>query len=398
MAGTTTGTGHELARVYREGGDYSQVYIDMSVDTADPPGVKEQRRTSVLDALARAGAPMADIDAITDALATNPAAPSPACLYVLAKNGELVLEEALPGIAVAPESVTYGPLPDLAPLLRMQPLDFCYLVVETSRDGGEARLYRAGASSPEREEQVTGRTDTLHKVRRGGDWRNDHFQNHTEEIWKQTQSKLAATVDEVVRERMPRLLVVAGDIRARQLLEEELSEASRAILAVEPTNTRADGSSDEALAERIDSEIKRVLADDKRAVLDQLNMHEGRGDNRVDLNFGAVVQALASAQVDTLVLDSDRLADREALALGAEPWIATTPEDALGAPVIATVPAQLALIRAALLTDAKILFTDSYAASGSGDPQAAEDAVTLPEHAEVGAILRWRTGPPVPGT
>jgi len=360
--------------------------------------VKEQRRTSVLDALARAGAPMADIDAITDALATNPAAPSPACLYVLAKNGELVLEEALPGIAVAPESVTYGPLPDLAPLLRMQPLDFCYLVVETSRDGGEARLYRAGASSPEREEQVTGRTDTLHKVRRGGDWRNDHFQNHTEEIWKQTQSKLAATVDEVVRERMPRLLVVAGDIRARQLLEEELSEASRAILAVEPTNTRADGSSDEALAERIDSEIKRVLAEDKRAVLDQLNMHEGRGDNRVDLNFGAVVQALASAQVDTLVLDSDRLADREALALGAEPWIATTPEDALGAPVIATVPAQLALIRAALLTDAKILFTDSYAASGSGDPQAAEDAVTLPEHAEVGAILRWRTGPPVPGT
>jgi len=201
-----------------------------------------------------------------------------------------------------------------------------------------------------------------------------------------------------VRERMPRLLVVAGDIRARQLLEEELSEASRAILAVEPTNTRADGSSDEALAERIDSEIKRVLAEDKRAVLDQLNMHEGRGDNRVDLNFGAVVQALASAQVDTLVLDSDRLADREALALGAEPWIATTPEDALGAPVIATVPAQLALIRAALLTDAKILFTDSYAASGSGDPQAAEDAVTLPEHAEVGAILRWRTGPPVPGT
>jgi hypothetical protein len=397
MAGTTTSAGHELAKFYREGGAYSQVYIDMSVDTSDPPGVKEERRKSVLDSLARQGAPEADIDAITDALATGPTAPSPVCLYVLARDGELLLEEALPGIAVAPESVTFGPLPDLSPLLRMQPLDFAYLVVETARDGGEVRLYRAGSSRPESEEHVQGRTDTLHKVRRGGDWRNDHFQNHTEEIWKQTQSQLASTVDEIVRQHGPRLIVVAGDIRARQLLEEQLSEASRAIVAVEPTNTRADGASDDALAQRIDAEIERVLAGDKRAVLDRIALHEGRGDNLVELSFGAIVHALASAQVETLVLDSDRLADREALALDAEPWIATAPEDALGAGVIATVPAQLALTRAALLTDATILFTDSFSATGTGDRSDADDAVALPHDAAVAAILRWRTGPPVPG-
>ena len=397
MAETAKRAGHPLARYYREGGDYSQVYLDMSVDTSDPPAVKEERRKSVLDTLAAAGAPMADIDAMTDVLATSTTAPSPSCLYVLVKNGEILIEQVLSGTAVGPESVSYGAMPDFAPLLRTQILDFAYLVVETARDGGEVRLYRAGSRQPESEDHVQGRTDTLHKVRRGGDWRNDHFQNHTEEIWKQTQSQLADTVDSVVRQHAPRLIVLAGDIRARQLLAEQLSEASRVILAVEPTNTRADGSSDDALEERITAEIQRVLANDKRAVLDILNTHDGRGDNLVELGFGPVVHALAGAQADTVIIDLDGLAGRDALALAAEPWIATTPEDALGAQVVARVPGYLALLRAALLTDARVLFTDSFTTSGTGDPGDLDDTVRLPGGADVAAILRWRTGPAVPG-
>ena len=397
MPETLKSSGHPLARFYRDGGDYSQVYIDMSVDTSDPPAVREERRKSVLDALAAQGAPIDDIDAVTDALATAQGAPSPWCLFVLVKNGEIVLEQVLGGIAVAPESVAFGPLPDFTPILRSRVLDFAYLVVETARDGGEVRLYRASSKAPQSENHVQGRTDTLHKVRRGGDWRNDHFQNHTEEIWKQTQGQLADTVDSVVRQHNPRLIVLAGDIRARQLLEEQLSEASRAILAVEPTNTRAEGSSDDALDERIEREIERVLAADKRAVIDLLKTHEGRGDNLVELGFGPVVHALAGGQADTVVIDVDALEGREALALDAEPWIATAPEDALGAGVVATVPGYLALLRAALLTDARVLFTDSFTTSGTGDPAALDDTVRLPGDAGVAAVLRWRTGPAVPG-
>jgi hypothetical protein len=126
-----------------------------------------------------------------------------------------------------------------------------------------------------------------------------------------------------------------------------------------------------------------VLAADKQAVLDRLELHEGRGDNLVELGFGSVVHALASAQVDTVVLDLDRLADREALALGAPPWIATAAEDALGADVIGTVPGYLAITRAALLTDARVLFADSFTASGTGDRDEPDDAVRLPNDAEV---------------
>jgi hypothetical protein len=390
MSDTKTVAGSSLADVYRDQGNYTQVFIDMSVDTADPPGVREERRTSLLDQLARAGSPQGDLDTVADVVSTEETGPSPSCLYLLVKEGRVVVDEVLPGLATEPESVSFGPLPDLVPLLKAQPFEFTYLTVETARDGGEVRLFRAGSRDPESMDSIEGRTDTLHKIK-GGGWRHDHMQNHAEEIWRQTQSELATAVDEIVRRNRPRLIVVAGDIRARQLLEGELSEASRAILAIEPTNTRADGSSDAALTERVDAEIERILAEDKRAVLDLLALHDGRGDNLVELNFGAVVHALASSQVGTLILDSDLLRERQALALDAAPWIASAPEDALGAEVLGSVPAQLALCRAALLTDARVLFTDSFAVPD------AEDALTLPNDAAAAAILRWRTGPPVPG-
>lgn len=390
MSDTDTMTSSTLAQVYRDHGDYTQVYLDMSVDTADPPGVREERRKSIVDSLAQAGSPQADLDAVVDILATADTGPSPSCVFALVKDGQVVIEEVMPGLAREPEIAYYGPLPDLAVIAKAEPLGFTYLTVETARDGGEVRLFNAGSRIPQSGEQVEGRTDTLHKIK-GGGWRHDHLQNHTEEIWRQTQAELADTVDKIVHTHRPRLIVVAGDIRARQLLEGELSEESRAILAVEPTNTRADGSSDLALTERVDAEIARILAEDKQAVMDVLTMHDGRGDNLVELNFGGVVLALAAGQVDTLVLDSDRLRDRQALALDAPPWVATAPEDALDAKVLGSVPAQLALSRAALLTDARVLFTDSFTVPD------AEDAITLPNEASTAAILRWRTGPPVPG-
>ncbi|KQX07642.1 MULTISPECIES: baeRF2 domain-containing protein [unclassified Leifsonia] len=405
MSDTGTTTSPSLASIYRENERCTEVYLDMSVDTSDPPSVRDERRKSVLDRLTRAGSPQSDLDAVVDVLATADYGSSPVCLFLLVRNGEILIEEVLPGIAQQSEIVSYGPLPDVTPILKAQPLDFTYLTVETSRDGGEVRLFRAGSRLPETESHVQGRTDTLHKVK-GGGWRHDHMQNHAEEIWRQTQAQLAGRIDEIVRTRGPRLLVVAGDIRARQLVENELSEASRAILAVEPTNTRAGGSTDEALTERVNAEIERILHDDKQAILDLLALHEGRGDKLVELGMGAVVAALAAGQAATVILDSDRLSERTALALDAEPWIATAPEEALGAGILGSVPAQLALCRAALLTDARVLFTDSFTVDdGDADADADPDAdpntdaadITLPNDAPAAAVLRWRTGPPVPG-
>lgn len=379
-----------LSEILRQSGPWTQVYIDDSVDTADPPQVVRTRRESVIDRLRRSGAPDADVAAVREVLSDPEPVPSPMCRFVLVRQGVVELHEALSGVPLEPEIVGHFVIPDVVPLLKHQPEAMSYVVVETDRVGGEVRLYQVGQQIADAADHYEGRTDSLHKPQAGG-WRHDRFQHHVEEIWRQTQSQLAKKIDEVVRHYRPRLLVIAGDIRARQLLENELSFESQAILAVQAVNTRAEGSDESALNDFVAEHVERILTEVKASAVEQLELHRGRGDNTVEVTKGAIVQALAAAQVDTLILDTNKLRDREVLALDAEPWIAVAPEDALNATVLGSVPAQAALSRAAILTDAKIVFLTTN--DDPDDP----NPVVLPDDAAAAALLRWRTGPPVPG-
>ncbi|MCU1424046.1 MAG: hypothetical protein JWM51_337 [Microbacteriaceae bacterium] len=379
-----------LSEILRQSGPWTQVYIDDSVDTADPPQVVRTRRESVIDRLRRSGAPDADVAAVREVLSDPEPVPSPMCRFVLVRQGVVELHEALSGVPLEPEIVGHFVIPDVVPLLKHQPEAMSYVVVETDRVGGEVRLYQVGQQIADAADHYEGRTDSLHKPQAGG-WRHDRFQHHVEEIWRQTQSQLAKKIDEVVRNYRPRLLVIAGDIRARQLLENELSFESQAILAVQAVNTRAEGSDESALNDFVAEHVERILTEVKASAVEQLELHRGRGDNTVEVTKGAIVQALAAAQVDTLILDTNKLRDREVLALDAEPWIAVAPEDALNATVLGSVPAQGALSRAAILTDAKIVFLTTN--DDPDDP----NPVVLPDDAAAAALLRWRTGPPVPG-
>jgi Bacterial archaeo-eukaryotic release factor family 2 len=420
MSSTGTATTDTLAEIFRTGGDWSEVYLDVSVDTGDPAQVTSTRAESVSDTLRRAGAPQSDVEAVEQILREDPGVTSPVCRFILVQDGTVAVNQVLVGVPVEQEVVSYGPVPNVVPLLRHKPEGVSYLVVETSREGGEVRLYRAGEADAVSEDEVKGKSDrfSLHKAKAGG-WRQSHNQSHAEEVWKQTQSDLAASIDDIVRKHRPRLLVVAGDVRATQLLAEQLSSESQAILSVEPTNTRADGASDDALVDHINEELDRVLEEDTIDAVDKLAIHQGRGDNTVETSAGAIVMALASAQVDTLIIDTAKLGDNTLLALDAEPWIASAPEETLGAGVLGDVPAPVAMVRAAVLTDAKVLFVDpahsaeddlaenAHGNDGANadedvdtdtDENSAAEAAELPEGVAVAALLRWRTGPPVPGT
>ncbi|PPF85585.1 hypothetical protein C5B96_05825 [Subtercola sp. Z020] len=403
MNASTTTTTAQFADIARDPGPWSQVYLDASVDTGDPPQVTLERAKSAADQLSRTGAPPGDVEAVTDALSAELPAPSPLSHFVLVKEGVVVVDEWMPGYPVQPEIISFGPVPDLVPLVARQPPGFHVLVVETDRAGGEIRFYSAQTPSAESETHVQGRTDTLHAVKSGG-WRQDLLQSHAREIWRQTQAELAAAVNEIVHREHPRLLVVAGEVSARQPLEGELSTESRDILSTLPIDTRADGSEPGALQRFVDQEIDRVLAAEKASVLDRIAMHEGRGDGTVATRFGEVVNALSAAQAETLMMNVDLLRYRTVLALDRAPWIATAPEDVAAAEILAVVDAPAGLVRAAILTDATIHVTDrdpdpNLDAEASRD--AASDPIdtrTLPGDAAVAALLRWPLGPPVPAT
>ncbi|WP_251045889.1 hypothetical protein [Arthrobacter sp. ISL-85] len=118
-------------------------------------------------------------------------------------------------------------------------------------------------------------------------------------------------------------------------------------------------------------------------MMDRLAVQEGQANPEAARGVGAVVHALQQAQVDTLILDDAALSERTMLALDAEPWIATAREEALGAGILGEVPAPAALLRAAALTDARVLMVPGP---------------VLPKGVHVAALLRWSSGPDVPSS
>jgi hypothetical protein len=338
----------------------------------------ETHRQAIQDFLAAEGAPQEDRDTIDRILAEPTGMGGPCSRFVVVTDGEPVIDEILSGPMASAEIVSHSKVPNLLPLLIDRNNDALYLVVEAGREGGEIQALRARHNRRLHQEDVQGRTDSLNKVQAGG-WSHSRYQHHSEEIWKQNQNQLAGAVDALVRELRPRLVVLAGDVRAVQLLSEELAPASRELSSTVATHVRAAGSSREALDEHVAAKLDELRANDESTAIDRLSA--GDFENGA-VGVGAVLHALQQGQVETILLDLDALGNRTLFALASEPWVASAPEEALGVRVLDSVPAALALARAALVADSRLMFVD---------------ASRLPERAGVAAVLRWPTGPAVPG-
>lgn len=100
---TTTPALPTLAELLRDSRPVSQLYVDLAIDSGDPPDISLERATSLGDELARQGAPQADIRALTALLEGAGRPQGACCLFAVAVDGRVVLNEVLPGRPVAPE-------------------------------------------------------------------------------------------------------------------------------------------------------------------------------------------------------------------------------------------------------------------------------------------------------
>jgi hypothetical protein len=370
----------EYADLYRKPGPWCLAYVDASAGTVDTLEAADVQPGNVRAALAAQGAGKADLDAIEEALQPATGEPSPVSRFVLVRQGTVQINELLPGPLVLPERMTVEPVPDLLPLVKHRPQDFPYVVAEVSRDEGEIRLHHAGRREVTQSQDVQGSSENLSKVP-GGGWAQGKFQHRTEEIWRRNADQVAGEIDRTVRDSGARLLILSGDVRARGLVQEQLAEASRSVLTVVESHTHAPGTDREAFNAEIEERVAQQWAADQEQVMERLAVQEGQANPESATGVGAVVHALQQAQVDVLILNDRALADRHMLALGAEPWIATAEEESLGAEILGRIPAPSALLRAAALTDARILLVPGPA---------------LPDGVDIAALLRWPTGPEVP--
>lgn len=167
--------------------------------------------------------------------------------------------------------------------------------------------------------------------------------------------------------------------RARGLLLESIAADSLALAVEVDADTRAAGAADTALVEQIDRTVTAANDDRITAVRDRAaerNAESGAS------GIHAVVGALQQAQVETLLLDARMLdSDATLLALPEAPWVANGAADTFDAGPGEAVSVVEALVRAALLTDAEVLFLEDDPAEGEAR---SDDAVEPPV-----AALRW---------
>ena len=184
--------------------------------------------------------------------------------------------------------------------------------------------------------------------------------------------------DELVRlvdHAEARLVVAAGDVRALQLLREELPDEVLDRLEVVEGGRSPDGSADGLVAE-VDRLVERAVAQDTDRLLATFRQELGQGDQAVD-GPDRTLEALAMAQVDVLLVHDDADDDRQAW-FGPDPAHVAISEDTVAAiGVDHPRPARLVdvSVRAALGTGAGVRVVPADAATGG-----------------IGAVLRWSPG------
>ncbi|OLE22398.1 MAG: hypothetical protein AUG44_24920 [Actinobacteria bacterium 13_1_20CM_3_71_11] len=207
-----------LRPLYRQSGPFASVYLDASSDTEDAGKRRDISAKDVADELAAAGADPA-IRAAVEAAIRDHTGTGRHGLAVFATNGAVALTQTMDEPPARPVA-RWGEQPSVLPLLRGTHERVRWLRVQVDRIGGELTL-DSGATL----RTVRGDDDyPITKAQPGG-WSQPRYQRAAEENWDRNAKDVAEAVAQAADEVGAEVVILAGDVRARQLLVEHLPPA-----------------------------------------------------------------------------------------------------------------------------------------------------------------------------
>jgi Bacterial archaeo-eukaryotic release factor family 2 len=335
-------------------GPYATVYFDASHDSEDAAHALALRWAGCREELATLGADEATLAALDEAVRDDDPAVGRAARVLVAAGGSVLLDRTFPDPPAQP-SVTWGPAPDVLPLLLDAPEPLRVVVVRVDKTGGEILLADPAdqRGDPRSVEEVRGDDHPIHKAR-GGGWKHLKMQHTVENTWRSNVGALAERVDAEVARTGAHVLVLAGDAQSRTLLREQLAERPASIAVdVEHSGSPSGGSEDE-LAAAVERAARDAVDAERQAVLDRLDQELGRSDGLAASGLEPVLAALRVEQVDTLLLDGGVTRDGQLWVGEAPSQVATDAEQlrALGSEPVGQVPVDAALLRAAAASGA----------------------------------------------
>lgn len=225
---------------------------------------------------------LTELDGIIGALDHGDAAG----FVILQRNdGEVMVETLTTGLEHADAQV--GDAPRLLEVLEHRQRTLPHIVVETDRAGASITAIVGGQAAAD--ETVQGDTEHINRVK-GGGWSHRRFQQRAENTWERNADNVADAVIELADEHDPVMVVIAGEVRARQLLNEALADRFQGRL-VDIEEGDADGISDAVLTALDDRHARFQVA-----VMERLRDENGLTDP------SEVSKALDQGQVETLLV------------------------------------------------------------------------------------------------
>jgi hypothetical protein len=282
-----------LKPLYTQSGPYASVYADLTRTTEDAGKAAELRWRALRDDLRAQKAPAATLKAVERTVAEEMERRRSEGLVIFATDGEVVSLERLDH-APATSLARVSPLPHVLPYLSERGERFPHLVAVVDRKGGEIDAY--GPDGTHRHIDVQGDEEYPIRKVKAGDWNQSRFQRSAENVWKSNAKKVAREVDKAARACGAEAVVIAGDVRARTAVLEEVSEG----VLEHTVESEANGGLDGELARILDlKSTERILG-----VAERFERELAHGERAV-AGLPATVEAVRRGQIQSLLLDDD---------------------------------------------------------------------------------------------
>jgi hypothetical protein len=291
---------------------------------------------------------------------------------IVAAGNEVVFDEVQVGHNPRPELLDRDVLPDLSAWLAVADREIPFVLVVADREGADLEVHRATSRGDVRTETVTGDTFYVTKVAEG-DWAQKQFQQTAENTWHHNARLVADEVRTLVRRHAPKVVLVAGEERARSevlhAIQEDGAVEARTTVVPVGAGGRAEGASRDALWQEVLARLAEVEGTRDGDLAGRLDQARGRGTGGAT-GLQDVLSALSQARVDLLALDLDAMREH-----------AVRPSEHSGLPVPAAaagsdeLPADRLLVAAAALSGADLAVLPEALTHGGG----------------VAALLRWTT-------
>jgi hypothetical protein len=352
-----------LEPVFAATGPFATVCADVTHASENADTELELRARGISERLTEQGAPEAVVEAVRATLLQGNEGGEVGTLrgraLVVASDGSVVLDQALVD-APTREIADWSPQPDLLPVLRQLPGRVPHVVAVVDRVGADI-TYLGAVGEAEEQKTVEGDDFQIRKVHVGG-WAHHRFQHNVENKWVHNADEVADQVTSMVRRLSPRFVLVAGDVRARQILTDRASDSWKDLVVPIDEGGRAAGADREPVERRAAELVAEHEARECAEILEKVEAAGAHGLAVTGLD--RVVEALRKGQVETLVLADDPehattlLVGNTPLELG----VNQHDMDALGTHGT-VVPADRALLAAAVAISADVVVVPLSAAT-----------------------------------